>query len=394
MKPLDSSKKHKLSTSISPLSSIQMVDVKNQYLNIKEEIDHNIREVIDSCAFINGPKVKSFQTALEKYLDVTHVIPCANGTDALQIALMALDLQPGSQVMVPAFTYVATAEVIGLLGLVPVMVDVDPGTFNLTAEIVENALNDDIKVVVPVHLFGQAAEMEKIMQLSEKHGFYVVEDNAQAIGADYLYSDGKRKKTGTIAHIGTTSFYPSKNLGAYGDGGAIMTNDHTLARKIRKIANHGQEKQYVHDLIGCNSRLDSIQAAILEVKLKYLDRYCAARQKVADYYDDKFKNMDAIEIPSRSRYSTHVFHQYTIKIKDGSRDGLKNYLQDAKIPSMIYYPIPLYKQKAYSGYAPEKMLMENTEILCDEVLSLPIHTEMHQDQLDYIADTIKSFFEA
>lgn len=394
MQPIHSSERNQSPTTTSPPSSIQMVDVKNQYLKIKEEIDKNIQEVIDSAAYVNGPKVKSFQTSLEKYLDVTHVIPCANGTDALQIALMALDLQPGSQVMVPAFTYVATAEVIGLLGLVPVMVDVDPETFNITAEIVENALNDDIKAVVPVHLFGQAAEMEKIMKLAEKYGFYVVEDNAQAIGADYIYADGKRKKTGTIAHIGTTSFYPSKNLGAYGDGGAIMTNDHILAQKIKKIANHGQDKQYVHDLIGCNSRLDSIQAAILEVKLNYLDRYCEARQKVADYYDDKLKSMDAIEIPYRSEHSTHVFHQYTIRIKDGSRDRLKNYLQDAHIPSMIYYPIPLYKQKAYSGYAAEKMLLENTEILCSEVLSLPIHTEMHQDQLAYITDTIKSFFEA
>jgi dTDP-4-amino-4,6-dideoxygalactose transaminase len=371
--------------------SIQMVDVKGQYLKIKEEIDQNIQEVIDSCAFINGPKVKSFQKSLEGYLGVDHVIPCANGTDALQIALMALDLQPGDKVMVPAFTYVATAEVIGLLGLHPIMVDVDPHTFNLSAEIVENALTPDIKAVVPVHLYGQSSEMEGIMALAEKHNFYVIEDNAQAIGADYISSDGQKQKTGTIGHIGTTSFYPSKNLGAYGDGGAIMTNDPRLGEKIRKIANHGQGKKYVHDLIGCNSRLDSIQAAILQVKLRYLDSYCAARIDVADNYDSAFDGIANIETPFRAVYSSHVFHQYTVKIKNGRRDDLKQYLQESGIPSMIYYPIPLYKQKAFAKYAAPDLNLPVTEQLCKEVISLPVHTEMSDEQLQFVASKVNEF---
>lgn len=375
-----------------PKESIQMVDVIGQYKRLKSRIDASIAEVLESGAFINGPAVKNFAADLGDYLGGQHVIPCGNGTDALQIALMALDLQPGDKVMVPAFTYVATAEVIALLGLQPVMVDVDPKTFNLTAEIVEAQMTEDIKAIVPVHLYGQCAEMEPIMHLAEKHGVYVVEDNAQAIGADYKLSDGNWVKSGTVGHIGCTSFYPSKNLGAYGDGGAIYTGDAALAKKIKMIANHGQSKKYVHDLIGCNSRLDSIQAAILNVKLKELDDFCSRRQEVADIYDAAFINVDAIDIPYRSDYSSHVFHQYTIKVKDGRRDELKAYLQDSGIPSMIYYPIPLYEQQAFSAYWNRAEGLPVTEELCKQVISLPIHTEMKEEHQDYIITHVKEFF--
>jgi len=369
-----------------------MVDVRTQYLNIKQEVDAAIQEVIDSCAFINGPAVKSFASELSSYLNVKSVIPCANGTDALQIAMMALGLKPGDQVMVPAFTYVATAEVIALLGLIPVMVEVDPKSCNLTAEIVENALTPEIKAVVPVHLYGQGADMEGIMKLSQKHGFFVIEDNAQSIGADFIFSDGTRKKLGTIGHIGTTSFYPSKNLGAYGDGGAIFTNDEELGERIRMVANHGQSKKYVHDTIGCNSRLDSIQAALLSVKLKHLDDYCAARNKVANFYDDRLSKLEQLNIPSRVEYSNHVFHQYTLQINDGKRDELKKYLSEKGIPTMVYYPIPLYKQAAFASYYEGKDPMSVTEELCQSVLSLPMHTEMQTDVLEYICETIESYF--
>ena len=369
-----------------------MVDVHSQYLKIKDEIDAGIQEVIDSCAFINGPKVKEFKSSLEAYLDVNYVIPCANGTDALQLALMALGLQPGDEVIVPAFTYVATAEVIALLQLTPVMVDVDPDSFNVTTEIIEKAITPKTKAVVPVNLYGQTAEMEGIMKLARKHQFYVIEDNAQAIGSDYLFSDGSRKKSGTVGHIGSTSFYPSKNLGAYGDGGALYTDDIALGEKIKIIANHGQTKKYIHDVIGCNSRLDSIQAAILNVKLKYLDNYCKSRQEVAAHYDLAFNNVDAIDTPSRMKYSTHVFHQYTLKIKDGRRDELMAYLQNNGVPSMIYYPIPLYKQKAFSKYYSDGFFLPVTEKLCNQVISLPIHTEMDEAQIEYIVSKVESFF--
>ena len=374
------------------MKNIQMVDVKTQYQAIKTEVDVAIQEVIDSAAFINGPAVKRFKASLEQYLNVTTVIPCANGTDALQIALMALDLKPGDKVMVPAFTYVATAEVIALLQLNPVMVDVDPNHFNLTAEIVEANWTPDIKAVVPVHLYGQCADMEGIMKLSEKHGFYVVEDDAQAIGADYIFSDGRRQKSGTIGHIGCTSFYPSKNLGAYGDGGAIFCNDEQLGEKIRMIANHGQSVRYYHDLIGCNSRLDSIQAAILDIKLKHLDAYCDRRRAVADAYDAAFEEVDALITPERSSFSTHVFHQYTLRVTNGKRDDLKAYLQEKGVPSMIYYPVPLYDQKAFAPFSGGISSLPNTEVLCKEVISLPIHTEMPDEHLNFIVDTVKSFF--
>ena len=371
---------------------IHMVDVKSQYLKIKDEVDRGIQEVINSCAFINGPKVKSFRSSLEEFLSVKHVIPCANGTDALQIALMALDLKPGDKVMVPAFTYVATAEVIGLLGLTPVMVDVDPDTFNLTKEIVEENLSPDIKVVIPVHLYGQCSEMEGIMSLSKEHDFYVIEDNAQAIGSTFTFKNGNTQKSGTIGHIGCTSFYPSKNLGAYGDGGAIYTNNIELGQKIQMIANHGQRKKYVHDIIGCNSRLDSIQAAILDVKLKHLDAYANARNQVATTYDDAFNNIEDLDIPFRAPFSDHVFHQYTLKVKNNSRDALKQHLTDRGIPSMIYYPIPLYRQEAFKKYVRENIELSVTEKLCGEVISLPIHTEMTDDQLQYIIESTKLFF--
>ncbi len=368
-----------------------MVDVKSQYQKIKTEVDAGIQEVINSCAFINGPAVKKFKASLEAYLGAEVVIPCANGTDALQIAMMALGLKPGDEVIVPAFTYVATAEVIALLGLTPVMVDVDPDSFNITTEIVAAALTPKTKCVVPVNLYGQNAELEGIMELADEQGFYVIEDNAQAIGSDYIFKDGTRKKSGTIAHIGSTSFYPSKNLGAYGDGGALYTNDPELGEKMRMVANHGQAKKYVHDVIGCNSRLDSIQAAILEVKLKHLDEYCSARQEVADRYDLALINVDQLQIPKRMNYSTHVFHQYTLKVKDGRRDELKSYLAENGIPSMIYYPIPLYKQRAFKPFTNITNL-PITEQLCKEVISLPIHTEMSVEECTYVCEVVTNFF--
>lgn len=370
-----------------------MVDLKSQYLHIKEEIDTAILDCIASTQFINGPQVKAFQSALEGYLDVKYVIPCANGTDALQIALMALGLQPGDEVIVPTFTYVATAEVIGLLHLTPVMVDVDPDSFNITAEIIEKAISPKTKAIVPVHLFGQCADMEPIMALAEKHGIYVIEDNAQAIGADYTLKNGKQKKAGTIGHIGTTSFFPSKNLGCYGDGGAIMTNDDELAEKLRIIANHGQRKKYYHEVLGVNSRLDSLQAAILNIKLKYLDEYCAARQDVANFYDHAFENIPEIKTPVRSLHSSHVFHQYTLKVPAAKRADLIAYLSERGIPSMIYYPVPLYKQAAFARYWEGKAHLPITEILCETVISLPIHTEMDENSLNYISEAVTSFFD-
>lgn len=369
-----------------------MVDVKSQYLKIKEEIDRGIQEVLNTTAFINGPQVKKFQSDFENYLDVKHVIPCANGTDALQIAMMAVGLKPGDEVIVPAFTYVATAEVIALLGLTPVMVDVDADTFNVNVEGIKAAITPNTKCIVPVHLYGQAADMEAIMKIAEENNLVVIEDNAQAIGSDYTFSNGRKAKTGTIGHIGCTSFYPSKNLGCYGDGGAIMTNDDNLGALLHKIANHGQTVRYYHDVVGCNSRLDSIQAVVLGAKLPHLDDYCDARRKVADYYDNAFVDIAALETPYRSPYTTHVFHQYTLKVKDGRRDELKKYLEDQKIPSMIYYPVPLYKQEAFKASTHGMEYLENTEVLCKEVISLPIHTEMDEKQLAYICDKVKAFF--
>lgn len=371
---------------------IQMVDLKAQYQNIKAEVDKAVLEVIESGYFINGPAVKAFQAALESYLNVKYVIPVANGTDALQVALMALDLQPGDEVIVPAFTYVATAEVIALLRLKPVMVEVDADTFNTTAEIIEKAITPKTRAIVPVHLYGQSSDMEAIMTLAKKHNIYVIEDNAQAIGADYTYTDGSVHKTGTIGHIGCTSFYPSKNLGAYGDAGAIFTNDDDLAKKIRMVANHGQIKRYYHEVIGVNSRLDSIQAAILHIKLNKLDEYAAARQAAAAYYDKAFGDITQIQVPKRQHNSTHVFHQYTLMIKDGRRNELASYLKERGIPNMIYYPLALYKQKAFAPFYTGE-IMPVTEQLCDTVLSLPMHTEMTEENLEYICAAVKTFFE-
>lgn len=369
-----------------------MVDLKGQYDRIKTEIDRAVIDCMESTAFINGPTVKEFQSDLEKYLGVKHVIPCANGTDSLQIAMMALDLKPRDEVICPAFTYVATAEVIGLLGLTPVMVDVDPNTYNIDILAIENAITTKTKAIVPVHLYGQSCDMEPIMALALKHQLFVIEDNAQAIGADYTFSDGRVAKTGTIGHIGSTSFFPSKNLGCYGDGGALMTNDDNLAQKMRMIANHGQEKKYYHKVLGCNSRLDTIQAAILKIKLNYLDSYSKARNAVADFYDNAFMDIEGLQLPLRKTNSTHVFHQYTLKVKNGRRDELQEFLSKKGIPSMIYYPMPLYRQEAFQQFVHDGFQLETSELLCNEVLSLPIHTELNADQLQWVSSNIRSFF--
>lgn len=376
------------------MKAIQMVDLKGQYEKIKSEIDEAVLNTIGSTAFINGPQVKQFQENLEKYLDVKHVIPCANGTDALQIALMALDLKEGDEIIVPSFTYVATAEVIALLKLKPVMVEVDENTFNVTADIIEKAITPNVKAIVPVHLFGQTCDMEAIMKVAEKHNIYVIEDNAQAIGSDYKYADGSTRKAGTIGHIGTTSFFPAKNLGCYGDGGAIFTNDDALAEKMRMVANHGQSKRYYHDVIGVNSRLDSIQAAILDVKLKYLDDYAKARNEVAEKYDAVFSEIEELQTPVRERNSTHVFHQYTLRVRNGERDDLQKHLTEKEVPANIYYPVPLNEQKAFKDFVPEKLDLPITEMLCREVISLPVHTEMDAETQDYIIASVKEFFTA
>lgn len=367
---------------------IQMVDLKSQYLKIKAEVDAGIEEVISNTAFINGPAVKEFQSDLENYLQVKHVIPCANGTDALQIAMMALDLKPGDEVITASFTYVATAEVIGLLGLTPVLVDVYEDTFDINIEAIEKAITPKTKAIVPVHLFGQCANMERIVALAKKHDLFVIEDVAQAIGADYTFSDGSIKKAGTIGTIGCTSFFPSKNLGCYGDGGAIYTNDDNLAKKLRMIAHHGQSVQYVHDVLGVNSRLDTIQAAVLKVKLKHLDEYAAARNKAADFYDVAFTNHPKLKTPVRVKNSTHVFHQYTLQLIGVDRKLLREQLAERGIPAMIYYPIPLHEQIAYKSVRFKKEDFPNTEKLCATVLSLPMHTEMDEEMLKYICTNL------
>ncbi len=370
---------------------IQMVDLKGQYEKIKPQVDAAIQSVIDNTAFINGPEVKAFQAELERYLSVKHVIPCANGTDALQIAMMALDLKPGDEVITADFTYVATAEVIGLLGLKPVLVDVIPDTFDIDITAIEKAITPKTKAIVPVHLFGQCANMEALMALAKKYNLYVIEDTAQAIGADYFFKDGSKKKAGTIGTIGCTSFFPSKNLGCYGDGGAMFTNDDALAAKIRMISNHGQSVQYVHDSIGVNSRLDSIQAAILRVKLRDLDNYAAARNKAANYYDKAFANHPKVKAPARASYSNHVFHQYTLQLNGVDRTALKEFLAGRDIPAMIYYPIPLHMQKAYLDPRYKAGDFPITEKLCASVMSLPMHTELDEETLKYITDSVLEF---
>ena len=375
---------------------IQMVDLKSQYMKIKPEVDAAIQEVIDSAAFINGPAVREFAQNLSDYMGGCHVVTCANGTDALQIALMALGLKPGDEVIVPGFTYVASAEVIGLLGLTPVMVDVDYETFNVTEDNIRKAFSDKTRAIIPVHLFGQSCDMEPILDFASKHGLYVIEDNAQAIGAEYTFSDGHKEKTGTMGTIGCTSFFPSKNLGCYGDGGAIFCKDDALAEKLHMIANHGQRVKYYHTVIGCNSRLDTIQAAILNVKLKHLDEYGEARRAAACYYTEKLKDFDPKQrfmvTPKEQERSTHVYHQYTLKIKNGQRDALKQFLSEAGIPSMVYYPLPLQEQEAFKPITRAAEDLSISKELADSVLSLPVHTEMTQGIQDTIINKIIEFF--
>lgn len=383
------------------MQPIQMVDLKRQYTKIKSEVDAAIQDVIDSAAFINGKAVTDFAAGLAAYTKSRHVIPCANGTDALQIAMMALDLQPGDEVITPSFTFIATAEVIALLRLRPVFADVDPKTFCLDPAAVEKAITPRTKAIVPVHLYGQSAPMREIMDIARKHNLAVIEDNAQAIGGAYRFPDGTTKKTGAIGTIGTTSFFPSKNLGCYGDGGAIFTDDDALASRLKMIANHGQSRRYYHDTVGCNSRLDSIQAAVLNVKLKQLDAYIAARRAVADYYDHVFGAHPKITTPYRASYSHHVFHQYTLVLEDVDRNGLNAFLAERNIPSMIYYPVPAHRQKmfaAFSGAAsggatsggPDYRL-ETTDWLTERVISLPMHTELDEDQLQTITAAVLEY---
>ena len=375
---------------------IQMVDLKGQYLKIKDEVDAGIQNVIDNTAFINGPIVKDFAQHLSEYMGGCHAITCANGTDALQIALMALELKPGDEVIVPAFTFVASAEVIGLLGLTPVMVDVDYDTFNVTVDNIKKALSPKTKAIIPVHLFGQSCDMEPILAFAKEHNLYVIEDNAQAIGAEYTFSDGHKAKTGTMGTIGCTSFFPSKNLGCYGDGGAIFCKDDELAEKLRMIANHGQRVKYHHSVIGCNSRLDSIQAAILDVKLKHLDEYGNARYEAATYYTKLLKAFDPEEkffiTPKELPNSTHVYHQYTLKIKNGKRDELKTFLAEQGVPSMIYYPLPLQEQEAFKPITRSGEALDKSRECAYSVLSLPIHTEMTKEVQDIVINKIIDFF--
>ncbi|MGB1040538.1 MAG: DegT/DnrJ/EryC1/StrS family aminotransferase [Flavobacteriales bacterium] len=373
------------------MENIQMVDLLGQYENIKSEIDNSILEVVRSSQYINGPVVKSFQKELEDYLSVNHVIPCANGTDALQVAMMALGLKPGDEVITASFTYVATVEVIELLQLTPVLVEVDPNTFCVDSDAIKKAITPNTKAIVPVHLYGQCCDMEAIMKIAKEHSLFVIEDTAQAIGAEYTFSDGTTQKAGTIGDIGTTSFFPSKNLGCYGDGGAIFAQDDELATKIRMIANHGQSKRYYHDSIGVNSRLDSIQAAILRVKLPKLNTYIKNRNEAAAYYDEAFKDVTWLETPNRDSNSTHVFHQYTLKTKGVDRNKLQEYLKEKGVSSMIYYPVPVHLQKAYQSSRYKEEDFESTMSLCSSVISLPMHTELKKEQLDYITNTVKNF---
>ena len=370
---------------------IQMVDLKRQYTKIKSQVDAAIEEVLESSAFINGGAVQKFAGDLQTYLGVKHVIPCANGTDALQIAMMALGLEPGDEVITPSFTFIATAEVIALLHLKPVFVDVDPKTYCLDVAAIEKAITPKTKAIVPVHLYGHVADMEPLMALAAKHHLYVIEDNAQAIGADYTFKDGSKKKAGAIGHIGCTSFFPSKNLGCYGDGGAIFTNDDELAAKLRMVANHGQSARYYHDVVGCNSRLDSVQAAVLNIKLPLLDEYIAARRAVADAYDAAFAGIPQITTPYRAPYSYHVFHQYTLQLNGADRNELQQYLSTKGVPAMIYYPVPGHRQKMFEQFGGAAFNLPVTDNLTTKVISLPIHTEMDTDQLEHIIQSVKSF---
>ena len=368
-----------------------MVDLKQQYVKIKNDIDAAVLNVIDSSIFIGGPQVNTFAENLSNYLGIRHVIPCANGTDALQIAMMALGLEPGDEVITPSFTYVATTEVIALLKLKPVFVEVDMRTFCIEPEAVRKAITPKTKAIVPVHLYGHAAKMEEIMAIANEHNLFVIEDNAQAIGGDYIYKNGKQKKTGTIGTIGCTSFFPSKNLGCYGDGGAIFTDSDELAEKLKMIANHGQKTKYYHEVVGCNSRLDAIQAAILNIKLPLLDSYIEARRKAADFYDEAFRENEKITTPFRADYCKHVFHQYTLIIDKVDREGLTNFLTKNDIPSMLYYPVPAHKQKMFASFGGQDFDLQKTDWLTERVISLPIHTELDSEQQSFITEKVLAF---
>ncbi|HIN39925.1 MAG TPA: DegT/DnrJ/EryC1/StrS family aminotransferase [Flavobacteriales bacterium] len=374
------------------MGKIQMVDLVSQYKNIQEEVDNAILNVVGSAAYIRGSEVKGLEEELAAYLGIKHVITCGNGTDALQISLMALGLKPGDEVISASFTFIATVEVIALLGLKPVMVDVDPSTFNIDPKAIENAITDKTKAIIPVHLFGQCGNMDAIMEVAKKHDLYVIEDTAQAISAAYTNNNGETKKAGTIGHIGCTSFFPSKNLGCYGDGGAIFTEDDEIAEMLRMVANHGMKKRYYHEVIGVNSRLDNLQAAVLRIKLRLLDNYKGARNAVADFYDNAFINMEQLSIPERNPQSSHAFHQYTLKCNGIDRDGLKDYLAARDIPSMVYYPVPLHMQDAFINNPSFKQTsLPITEDLAKKVISLPIHTEMKEEQLILITETVKEY---
>ncbi|MFZ9263158.1 MAG: DegT/DnrJ/EryC1/StrS family aminotransferase [Chitinophagaceae bacterium] len=373
------------------MTPLQMVDLKRQYAKIKNEVDRAVLDVMESTAFINGKAVADFSNHLASYLNIKHVIPCANGTDALQIAMMALGLEPGDEVITPSFTYIATTEVIALLRLKPVFVEVDQDTFCVDPQAIKNAITPKTKAIVPVHLYGQSAPMEEIIKIAKAHNLYVIEDNAQAIGADYTFSDGTTKKTGTMGDIGCTSFFPSKNLGCYGDGGALCTNNDELAEKIKMIANHGQSKRYYHDVVGCNSRLDSMQAAILDIKLKHLDAYNAARHEAADYYTSAFKSNPHLKTPFIAQHNTHVFHQYTLVLNGVDRNKLVDDLASVQIPAMIYYPVPAHKQKMFAFLDLPEVSLPVTDWLTERVVSLPIHTELDKEQLDFILEKVNYF---
>lgn len=375
-----------------PMKKIEMVDLRSQYLRLKADIDSAVSGVIESAAFIKGPDVRLFEEELQRYLGVRNVISCANGTDALQIAMMALNLKPGDEIITTGFTFIATVEVVELLGLKLVLVEPDPDTFNISIEAIEKAITPRTKAIVPVHLFGQCADMEAIMKLAEKYGLHIIEDVAQATGTDYTFTDGTTKKAGTMGIIGCTSFFPSKNLGCYGDGGALFTDNDELAILLRSITNHGMKVRYYHDNIGVNSRLDTLQAAVLRVKLRHLDTFNEARREVADFYDRELGTVKSVTVPKRSAFSSHIFHQYTLKVKPEERDSLREHLENEGIPSMIYYPVPLHVQKAYLhlGYRTDEFPV--TTRLCSEVLSLPVHTEMEPDQLSHITGCIRDKF--
>ncbi|MCK5136231.1 MAG: DegT/DnrJ/EryC1/StrS family aminotransferase [Bacteroidales bacterium] len=374
------------------MNEIKMVDLHGQYLKIKDEVNQAIQRVIDSSAFIRGGDVHQFQEELAAYMGSKHAVACGNGTDALQVAIMALGLQPGDEVITTPFTFISTIEVIKLIGLKSVLVDVEQETFNLDTDLLEVAVNHRTKAIVPVHLFGQCVNMEAIMDVATRHSLFVIEDNAQAIGADYLFPGGSTQKAGTIGHIGTTSFFPSKNLGAFGDGGALFTNDDSLGELLRALVNHGMSRRYYYDYVGVNSRLDTMQAAILRVKLRYLDEYHRLRQKAAAFYDTALSTITDIQVPVRSPFSTHIFHQYTIQVPPGTRDELKQWLQEKQVPAMIYYPVPLHLQRAFSDLGYRKGDMPVSEKLSETVLSLPMHTELDEEQLEYITGQVQAFF--